>query len=79
MPTGIRMTKRNKLRIVKRARKILSHPYNWTSGMLRKGSSYDEGGYRYCVLGACERAAYDLGLAVANSLAAVFIRTSVDT
>lgn len=65
MPTGIRMTKRNKLRIVKRARKILSDPYSWTVGALRKKTNYGEGDpqWRYCALGACERAAYDLGLA----------------
>ena len=65
MPTGIRMTKKNRLAILTRAREILSNPYNWASGVLRKEGWDSKGNlsYRYCALGAVEQAAYDLGLA----------------
>lgn len=54
------MTKKNRLAILTRAREILSEPKNWTRGALRRKK---RDGYGYCVLGACEQAAYDLGLA----------------
>jgi len=63
MPTGIRMTKKNRLAILTRAREILSNPHNWAHGMLRKESHHPAPHFRYCALGAIEQAAYDLGLA----------------
>lgn len=59
---GIPMTKENRLNILTRAYEILSNPTNWTTRKLRTGS--EEYGYSYCMLGACEQAVYDLGLAV---------------
>jgi len=53
--------KENRLAILRRAREILSSPLNWTTNDLRKKTP--GGGYQYCVLGALERAAYDLRLA----------------
>lgn len=58
--TGIKMTKKNKLAIVRRAREIISDPKRWTKRRLRRKV---QGEYRYCLLGACEQAVYDLGLA----------------
>jgi hypothetical protein len=60
MSTVIPMTKENRLNILKRAREILSSPSRFATGRLRK----EFGGFeRFCVLGACERAVYDLDLA----------------
>lgn len=61
-PTGIKMTKKNRLAILKGARKILSNKKNWTTRALRKRKPTADDGYGYCLLGACERAAYDLEL-----------------
>lgn len=58
--TSVSMTKTNRLRILQRARKILSDKTRWTTGSLR---SHKYGVEQYCVLGACEKAAYELGLA----------------
>lgn len=58
--TGIRMTKKNRVAILSRAREIISDKKNWTRRKLRRREG-DR--YRYCLLGACEQAAYDLGLA----------------
>jgi hypothetical protein len=71
MSTGIRMTKKNRLAILTRAREILSNPYNWAVGQLRTRQYDAEGNasYRYCALGAIEQAAYDLGLAEKNDYA----------
>lgn len=55
--SGIEMSKNTKLSILRRARKILSNPMKWG-----KGNLYNEEQDTYCLLGACERAAYDLGL-----------------
>lgn len=58
--TGIKMTKKNRLAILTRAREIISDPKRWTRGALRRKI---KGQYRYCLLGACEQAAYELGFA----------------
>ena len=58
--TGIKMTKKNRLAILERARALIADKKRWTKGRLRRKTS---GVYQYCVLGACEQAAYDLGLA----------------
>lgn len=58
--SGIPMTPENRLGILRRAREILSKRTRWTGCALRQGQG-DEASY--CVLGACEQAAYDLGLA----------------
>lgn len=58
--TGIKMTKKNRLAILTRAREIISDRKRWTKGRLRRKV---RGEYRYCLLGACEQAVYDLGLA----------------
>jgi hypothetical protein len=61
--TGIPMTKNNRLNILRRAREIISDPRRWASKTLR---DYDGTQERFCVIGACEQAAYDLGLAQAG-------------
>lgn len=61
--TGIKMTKKNRLAILKGAQKILSNERNWTTRALRRREPTADDGYGYCLLGACEKAAYDLGLA----------------
>lgn len=61
MQTKIKMTKKNRLAILRRAREIITDPKNWTQGRLRR--RVKPGDYRYCLLGACEQAAYDLELA----------------
>jgi len=58
--TGIPMTKENILGILGRARAILSNPDNWGTADLRRSNV--SGKTQYCVLGAIEQAAYDLGL-----------------
>lgn len=57
-PTKVEMTPQNRLNILVRAREILSDKENWTTGLLRRRSTG-----QYCLLGACEQAVYDLGLA----------------
>jgi hypothetical protein len=58
--TGIKMHKTNRLRILKRARDLISSPSRWGQHYLKAGYEDDA---VYCVLGACEQAAYDLELA----------------
>lgn len=58
--SGIPMTPENRIGILKRAREILSSPVRWTKSSLQSDGPQ---GPQYCVLGACEQAAYDLGLA----------------
>ena len=58
--TSVKMTKKNRLAILKAARKIISDPKRWTTGKLRRRI---KGEYKYCLLGAVEQATYDLGLA----------------
>lgn len=60
--TNIPMTKENKLGILTRAREIITDPDRWNRGRLKSRA-----GEQFCVLGACERAAYDLGLAIETS------------
>ena len=59
-PSGIPMARNVRLSILKRAREILSDVSNWTTQELRE---IIDGKPKYCVLGAIERAAYDLGYA----------------
>lgn len=59
--TGIKMTKKNRLAILKRARAIITPKSRWTKGRLRRKTS--DGEFKYCLLGACEQAAYELDLA----------------
>jgi len=65
MPTGIPMNKRNRLRILKGARQILSDKSRWTHGALRRGRNDPETGTRvidrYCLVGAVAQSARDLG------------------
>lgn len=62
-PTGLRLTKKNQLALLKRAREILSSPTRWTKGRLRERSYYGSREPQYCLLGALEQAVYDTGLA----------------
>lgn len=47
-----------RLEILRRAREIIGVKENWTTKYLRK---MENGAPRYCVLGAIEQAAYDVG------------------
>lgn len=60
-PSGISMARNVRLEILKRTRQILSVKDNWTQSYLRYRT--DTGRYKYCLVGAMERAAYDLGYA----------------
>lgn len=57
--TGIKLTKKNRVAILARAREIISDKKRWTTKKLRRKRG-DQ--YQYCLLGACEQAAYDLGI-----------------
>lgn len=59
--SGIRMARNTRLGILRRAREILSDESHWTKGVLRKKQIGGE--TQYCVAGALEQAAYDLGYA----------------
>ena len=58
--TGIPMTRNIRIMILKRARAILSNRDRWTAGRLRR--KYGDGTEKFCLLGACEQAVYDLGI-----------------
>jgi hypothetical protein len=60
--SGISWTKKNKLAVLRRARKLITSPENWTTGKLRRKNRHEDH-FRYCVLGAIEKAVYDEGLA----------------
>lgn len=57
--TGIPMARSTRLSILTRAREIINDRQRWGRERLRR---LDGDQPQYCVLGACERAAYDLGL-----------------
>lgn len=63
-PSGISMARNVRLEILRRTREILSDPQNWTKSVLRMRDS--DGRQRYCLVGAMERAAYDLKYADEN-------------
>ena len=58
--TGIPMTRNFRIMILKRAREILSDRNKWTVGRLMRRTS--DGVERFCLLGACEQAVYELGI-----------------
>lgn len=60
MKLGIKMTKTNRLKILRRARQLIEDKKYWTHGKLRRRVGTR---YTYCLLGACEQAMYDVGLA----------------
>jgi hypothetical protein len=66
MSLSIPMTRNNRVNILRRAREIISDRTRWTSGALRKGIGFNDS---FCLLGACEQAVYDLGLAKRDSTA----------
>ncbi len=61
LKSGIAMARNVRLEILRRTREILSDKDNWTTSYLRYKD--DHGKARYCLVGAMERAAYDLGIA----------------
>lgn len=71
--SGIRMARNTRLEILRRAREILSDPTRWTKQTLRR---FTDGEEQYCVAGALERAAYDLGYA--NETSQAFDNGDVD-
>jgi hypothetical protein len=66
--TQVKMTKKNRLAILQRARDLIADKKYWTHGRLRRKIAGTQQ-YRYCLLGACEQAVYDLNLAEPNKKA----------
>lgn len=63
--TVVRLTKKEKIEILRRAKALLRRRNGWTKGTLRRVyRNVDEGveTYAYCVLGACQQAAIDKGV-----------------
>lgn len=63
-----RLTKQEKIAVLKRAKALLRRPNGWVRGRLRQAHLTDAhlGGpvtaYSYCVLGACQQAAIEKGV-----------------